>query len=102
VKNGSNIHDAIVRRAVEYDVWHYNRCYDDSFGHLNSGMPQGTVIITFEVLDQLPQHAHIDQSDFSDDGFNDCVVGMLLNQTVNEAGPNGTGQVTYAFRFLPL
>jgi hypothetical protein len=101
VKNDSNIHDAIVRDEVENDAWEYNRCYDGSFGHLSAGMPQGTVIITFEVLDQLPQHARIDQSDFSDDGFNKCVLGILRGQTFNKAGPKGTGQVSYAFRFLP-
>lgn len=94
VKNDSNVHDAIVRDAVENDAWEYNRCYDDSFGHLNAGMPQGTVIITFEFLDQLPQHARIDQSDFSDDGFNKCVLGTLRGQTFNTAGSKGTGQVT--------
>jgi len=102
VKNDSNVHDAIVRDEVEHDAWEYNRCYDDSFGHLNAGMPQGTVIITFEVLDQLPQHARVDQSDFSDDGFNKCVLGTLRGQTFNAAGSKGTGQVTYAFRFLRM
>jgi hypothetical protein len=53
------------------------------------------------VLGQLPQRDHIDQSDFSDDGFNKCVLGTLRGQTFNKAGSKGTGQVTYAFRFLP-
>ena len=101
VKNASNVHDAIVRHEVEYNAWRYNNFYDGSFGHLNAKMPQGTVVITFEVLDQLPQHERIDQSDFSDDGFNKCVLGTLRGQTFNKAGPKGTGQVTYAFRFLP-
>jgi hypothetical protein len=28
------------------------------------------------------------------------VLGILRGQTFNKAGPNGTGQVSYAFRFL--
>lgn len=101
VKNGSNVHDAIVRHEIEYNAWRYNYCYDGSFGHLNAGMPQGTVVITFEVVDQLPHQERVDQSDFSDDGFNKCVLGILRGQTFNKAGPKGTGQVSYAFRFLP-
>jgi hypothetical protein len=101
VKNGSNVHDAIVRHEVEYNAWRYNYCYDGSFGYLNAGMPQGTVVITFEVVDQLPHQERVDQSDFSDDRFNKCVLGILRGQTFNKAGLKGTGEVSYAFRFLP-
>jgi hypothetical protein len=101
VKNGSNVHDVIVREGVEHNAWRYNRCYDGSFGHLNAGMPKGTVVITFEIFDQLPSQARIDRSDFADDGFNQCVLGILRGQTLNAASSQGTGPVSYEFKFLP-
>lgn len=100
VKNDSNVADTIVRRAIESDAWRYNRCYDGSFGHLKAEMPEGSVIIGFDILDQLPQHVKLDRSDFSEEGFNDCMVSTLLGQAVNTAGPNGKGHVTYALKFL--
>jgi len=101
VKNGSNVHDAIVRHEVEHNAWRYNRCYDGSFGHLNVGMPQGTVVITFELFDQLSRQERVDRSDFPDDGFNKCLLGILRDQTFNKAGSKATGHVSYAFKFLP-
>jgi hypothetical protein len=32
----------------------------------------------------------------------DCVVGTLLGQTINAAGPDGKGHVVYSFRFVPM
>jgi hypothetical protein len=100
VKNESNVADAIVQRAVESDAWQYNRCYDSSYGGLKEAMPRGSIVVRFHVLDQLPQHATLERSDFNDDGFNRCIVATLLDQTINEAG-RGEGPVTYAFKFLP-
>ena len=34
VKNDSNVTDDIVRKAVEWSAWQYNRCYDTYFGTL--------------------------------------------------------------------
>jgi hypothetical protein len=101
VKNDGNVHDTIVRREIEANAWRYNRCYDQSFGHLSSELPAGTVIIDFDILDQLPRNATVARSDFTDDRFNACVVATLLGQTLNMAGRNGTGHVAYAFKFLP-
>lgn len=101
VKNESNVDDAIVRHEVEYDAWQYNRCYDNAFGQLNTAMPRGTVVISFDILDQLPQQARVDRSDFPDSVFARCLVGTLIGQTINQAGRNGIGHVTYAFKFVP-
>lgn len=101
VKNSSNVADPIVRKAVEWSAWQYNRCYDNAFGQQSTGLPQGTVIVGFDILDQLPRHGTVDRSDFSDPKFGDCVKGTLIGQTINAAGPNGSGHVTYSFKFVP-
>ena len=43
VANESNVADNIVRDAVEYSAWRYNRCYDGAFGHLAGSLPEGAV-----------------------------------------------------------
>jgi serine/threonine-protein kinase len=102
VKNDSNVADDVVRKAVEWSAWQYNRCYDNHFGTLKpEAMPSGTVIVGFDILDQLPRHGTVDKSDFSDPTFGECVKGTLVGQTINAAGPNGKGHVTYAFKFVP-
>jgi hypothetical protein len=101
VANESNVASNIVRDAVEFSAWRYNRCYDASFGHLASDLPEGGVVVRFEILDQLPRHARVERSDFTDASFNECIVGTVTGQTVNAAGPNGAGLVLYSFRFLP-
>jgi len=101
VKNDSNVDSAIVRKAVEWSAWQYNRCYDGSFGQSSSNLPAGTVVIGFDILDQLPRYGKVERSDFTDDGFNNCVKGTLIGQTINAAGPNGKGHVSYSFRFVP-
>ncbi len=102
VSNRSNVSDNIVRDAVEFDAWRYNHyCYDGSFGHLKTPLPAGTVTVEFDVLDQLPQNAKLGASDFGSNGFGDCVVKILMGQTINAAGPDGKGHVAYAFKFLP-
>jgi hypothetical protein len=100
VANQSNVADNIVRDAVEFSAWRYNRCYDGSFGHLASDLPEGSVVVRFEILDQLPRHTRVETSEFTDAGFNQCLVGTVTGQTVNAAGPTGAGVVLYSFRFL--
>jgi TIR domain len=101
VKNESNVDEAIIRDAVESMAFHYNwLCYDRSFGQLNTDMPEGTVVVDFDILDQLPQHVALNRSEFTDKGFNDCVVAELSSKNIG-AGPNGKGHVSYAFKFLP-
>jgi|GEM_PF-3700883 len=102
VANGSNVADALLVNAIEADAWKYNfYCYDAHYGSLNTSMPTGTVTVEFDVLDQLPQHAKVGGNDFDSPTMGDCVVGVVAGQTVNEAGPNGSGHVAYAFRFVP-
>jgi hypothetical protein len=101
VANASNVADVIVRDGVEWSAWRYNRCYDDAFGHLAGDLPEGTVVVGFEIRDQLPRAASVERSDFADPDFNECVVGTLIGQTLNAAGATGAGRVTYSFRFVP-
>jgi eukaryotic-like serine/threonine-protein kinase len=100
VSNQSNVADAVVRKAIEWDSWQYLQCYQQ-FGGLKQ-MPEGTVTIGFEILDQLPQHARVQSSTISTASFNECVLRVLLGQTINAAGPDGKGHAVYAFRFVSL
>ncbi len=99
VKNQSNVSDSVVRGAVEWDSWQYLRCYDRLAGLKQ--LPEGTVIVGFDILDQLPRHAHLQSSTIQSSSFNSCVVGTLLGQTINAAGPEGKGHVIYGFHFVP-
>jgi hypothetical protein len=101
VKNDSNVADGIVRRAVEWSAWQYNRCYDAAYGQQATGLPSGSVYVGFDILDQLPRHGTVDRSDFKEDAFGSCVKGTLIGQTINAAGPNGKGHVVYSFKFVP-
>lgn len=100
--NGSNVTDAILVRAIEADAWRYNEsCYNAEYGQQNPPLPNGTVAVEFDVIDQLPQNATLASSEFPTPGMGDCVVGVLTGMTINEAGKNGRGHVRYAFRFIP-
>ena len=101
LENSSNVADVVLRHEIEWDAWMYNRCYDTYFGHLKETMPTGTVVIAFDIFDQLPQGARIESSGFLDDSFNRCVLGTLEDKTLNRAGSNGAGHVRYAFEFKP-
>lgn len=101
LRNDSNVAAAIIREYIEWDAWRYNRCYDQSFGHLAGAMPEGNVDIAFEISDQLPRHASVAQSDFAQSEFGSCVQATLLGQTLNAAGPDGAGKVLYRFSFMP-
>jgi TIR domain len=101
VANESNVADNIVIDAVEFSAWRYNRCYDDAYGHLAADLPEGAVIVAFEIRDQLPRAGSVERSDFTGSDFDECVVGTLIGHTINAAGAAGAGRVTYSFRFLP-
>ena len=101
VRNDSNVANAVVRKAVEWNAWRYNRCYDESFGQLPSPLPAGNVEIAFEIGDQLPRNLQIARSDFSHPEFSDCVRSTVSDQTLNAAGSKGAGKVVYGFRFEP-
>ena len=100
VSNESNVTDAVVRKAVEWNSWEYLRCYERAL-RSSKDMPEGTVSVGFDILDQLPRHAALVSSTIQSSTFNDCVVGTLIGQTINAAGPDGKGHVVYAFRFVP-
>jgi hypothetical protein len=97
--NESPVDAALVRREIEWMAWRYNRCYDAAFGGGDDALPAGTVVVEFEIEDQLPRRERLVRSDFSDAAFNDCVVGTLGAQTINRAGADATGRVVYAFEF---
>jgi hypothetical protein len=101
IDNQSNVSDNIVREAVESNAWRYNRCYDASFGHLGTALPEGEVIVGFEIRDQLPRDARVERSDFTDESINRCITGTLIGQTINAAGADGAGSIRYSFRFVP-
>ena len=101
LRNESNVPAPIIRKSIEWGAWRYNRCYDQQYGSRASGVPKGDVEIAFEVADQLPRHASVARSDFAETGFASCVQETVSGQTLNAAGPKGTGKVLYRFRFEP-
>lgn len=100
VSNESNVTDAVVRKAVEWSSWEYLRCYERAFAAAKD-LPEGSVSVGFDILDQLPRHATLVSSTIESATFNDCVVRTLVGQTINAAGPDGKGHVVHAFRFVP-
>ncbi len=100
VSNQSNVADPVVKKAVEWSSWEYLRCYERVFSGAKD-LPEGSVTVGFDILDQLPRHAALVSSTIASDAFNDCVVRTLVGQTINAAGPDGKGHVVHAFRFVP-
>lgn len=100
VSNESNVADSVVKSAVEYEAWEYLLCYRPLAGL--KVLPGGTVIIGFDIVNQLPQHARLQSSSVPNASFNQCVLRTLLSQTINAAGPSGAGHVVYAFHFVPV
>ena len=100
VTNDSNVIDATVRKAIEWSSWEYLRCYERAFAN-SKDMPEGVVTVGYDILDQLPRHAALVSSSIESKTFNDCVVGTLVGQTINAAGPDGKGHAVHAFRFVP-
>lgn len=100
VSNDSNVADGVVRKAVEWNSWEYLRCYERVFSGAKD-LPEGTISVGFDILDQLPRHAKLVSSTFTSDSFNDCVVRTLVGQTINAAGPDGKGHATLGLRFVP-
>jgi serine/threonine-protein kinase len=101
VSNESNVADRVVRDAVEWNSWQYLRCYERSFGGAKD-MPEGVVTVGFDILDQLPRHGKLVSSTVNVKSFDECVVGTLIGQTINAAGPEGKGHAVVAFRFVPM
>ena len=100
VTNESNVTDAVVKKAVEWNAWQYLRCYESAF-RSSKDMPEGTVNVGFEIINQLPRHGTVVSTTFASKTMADCVVNTLISQTINAAGPDGSGKVVYAFKFLP-
>lgn len=102
VSNESNVADAVVKEAIEYSAWHYLQCYEHAFGGAKD-LPEGTVVISFEILDQLPRHAKVESSTFTTSTtMAECVRSSLVGETINAAGPDGKGKATHAFKFVPV
>ena len=101
-QNDSNVSDRIIQRAVEFDAWRYNDyCYNEVYGKANVPPPAGTVTVDFDVADQLPVNAKVTASTFASERLGKCVVQILADETLNEAGSEGRGHVSYTFRFQP-
>ncbi|MDB4997293.1 MAG: serine/threonine protein kinase, partial [Myxococcaceae bacterium] len=100
VSNESNVTDAVVRKAVDWSAWEYLRCYEAAFKS-SKDLPEGTVTVGFEIIDQLPRHGTLVSTTFASKTMADCVVNTLIGKTINAAGPDGRGKVVYAFKFMP-
>jgi tRNA A-37 threonylcarbamoyl transferase component Bud32 len=100
VANESNVTDATVKKAIEWNAWQYLRCYEAAF-KTSKDLPEGTITVAFEIIDQLPRHGTLVSSTFASKLLDDCVVRTLIGQTINAAGPDGKGKVVHAFRFAP-
>lgn len=99
VSNESNVTDAVVRRAIDHWPEGYTLCFIRHASGLKE-IPEGTVTVRFEIIDQLPRHGAIVSSTIGNKAIEDCVVNTLLGLTINAAGPEGSGSVVYGFRFL--
>ena len=99
VENQSNVADAVLRKAIEWSSWQYLRCYERSFGGAKE-FGDATVVVEYEVIDQLPRHAKVVSSTSKDEAFDRCVSGTLLGQTINAAGPKGAGRAKHGFKFI--
>jgi len=99
VSNESNVRDAVVRKAIEWSAWEFLTCYQRTGAGLKE-LFEGTVVVGYDILDQLPRHAALVSSTIPSKAFNDCVVGTLVGRTINEAGPDGRGHAVHALRFI--
>jgi eukaryotic-like serine/threonine-protein kinase len=99
VSNGSNVIDPVVRSAIDHSAWRYTRCYESAFKSAKD-FTGGIITVAFDILDQLPMHAALVSSSFTDADINRCVVRTLSGQTMNAARAKGAGHVVYAFRFV--
>lgn len=100
VKNETGINDGIIGSAIEWGAWKYTeRCYGRRYGSLNPPLPEGTVEVTFDVINKLPRHAQATRSDFEDPSLGKCMASIVNGQTLNQAG-SATGSVVYAFKFV--
>lgn len=101
VSNETNVAPAVLRKAIEWSSWQYLRCYERILGGLKV-FPEATVVVQYEVIDQLPRHAKVVSSNSESAAFDKCVSGTLIGQTINAAGPEGKGVASHAFKFVPV
>lgn len=100
--NDSNVSDLVIQRAVEAEAWRYNEyCYSKVFGSAKAAPPAGTVTVDFDISDQLPAHVRVTSSTFASERLDNCVAQILDGITINEAGSQGRGHVSYDLRFKP-
>jgi eukaryotic-like serine/threonine-protein kinase len=98
--NKGEVADYEVRKAVDWDSWRYleKGCYGGVFGATKE-LPSGTVTVAFDILNQLPQHATLVKSTFSNPDLGRAVVRTVSGQSINAAGKK-EGHVVYSFKFL--
>jgi serine/threonine protein kinase len=99
VSNGSNVTDSVVKGAMEWSSWDYQRCYQRIFGP-HPSLEEGTVRVSFDILDQLPRHAALQDSTFASTEMGPCIVQTVSGKTINAARAAGSGHVVYAFKFV--
>lgn len=100
--NDSNVSDLVIQHAVESDAWRYNHyCYNEAFGRGKLPPPAGTVIVDFDITDQLPTHVKVTSSTFASEQLGNCIVQILDDYSINEAGSQVRGHVSYEFKFKP-
>jgi len=99
VSNGSNVIDSVVRGAIDWSAWEYSRCYESTFGAARE-LPEGTITLSFDILDQLPRHAAKEASTFTSAAMDECIVRTVSAHTMNAARSAGAGHIVYAFKFI--
>jgi hypothetical protein len=97
-ENQSNVAVEVIRRSIDAHAVSYLRCYDYDFVALRDP-PSGTTEVSLDIADQLPRRVEIMTSTFAIPTFEKCIQRTVVGQTMNEAGPGGSGHVVYDFRF---
>ena len=67
----------------------------------STGKLRAVKLMHREIVADPALHRRFEQETIQSSTFNDCVVGTLIGQTINAAGPDGKGHVVHAFRFVP-
>jgi hypothetical protein len=98
VQVNGNVPVETIIDAIDYHPWQYAMCYEKAYKD-SPTHPQGTVVVGFDVLDQLPRFAKLVRSDFANPDFEKCVVGTLTGETINAAGAKGTASVVFPLVF---
>jgi len=98
VQVNGNVPAETIINAIDYHPWQFAMCYAKAYKD-EPKHPQGTVVVAFDVLNQLPRFAKLVRSDFANPDFEKCVVGTLTGETINAAGAGGTSSVVYPLVF---